>query len=287
MQYSALKDSRFGLSLQFKPGQLLAPRENSQLRAMLQEHGLMVIRGKAFSDDEHAGLVAAFGRVETDATGSPLLMQVTNTYEDSSAPQGELGFHFDYSYDPYPVPVIALYGSEIVDGVTPTLFAPSVVSLEDFPAELYKVLRGREAAHACFTEQFSHDFMQTHLAPDIARGATGWSSEHWWMRKPVFEPLSGKRMAIYLCELYTHCLIGLPEDESRAVLKELFEWLYQPERYYQHQWRADDMVIWDNLRVQHARPIPNDKQRTLRRFHTAEDKLTEDYLRVGRASEYL
>jgi taurine dioxygenase len=287
MEYSALAHSPFGLSVDIDPGQKLSKGERMQLKLLLIEHDLMVIRDQQFSDNEHVSLAGIFGRVEPDETGEPFLMRVTNQYEDSSAPQGKLGFHFDYCYDPRPVNVITMYGSEIVAGVTPTYFVSSTVLVEQLPLELYSAIKGREAAHCCFPMEFSHKFLQANPGPDIARGLPGWNSEYWWMRKPIFEDRAGGRLTLYICELYTHSIIGLPEDESLAILKELYQCLYHVGRQYQHQWQPDDMVIWDNLRVQHARPTHNNKQRTLRRFHTAEDNLTEDYLRVGRENEYL
>ncbi len=286
MDFMSLSGSTFGISIEY-PGLSVSENEAAELRALLNQHGLIVIRGEQLAETQQASLMAVFGGVETDSEGQPLLMRVTNEYEDSSAPQGELGFHFDYSYDPKPTPVISLYGDEIVKGVTPTLFARSTIVPNELPAALYQALKGRQAAHACFPEQFSYEFMQSHNGPNTIRGEQGWNSGDWWMRKPVLEAHVGGRETLYLCELYSHSLIGVPEAESKSILNEVYEFLYKTSVLYRHQWQANDLVIWDNLRVQHARPIPNDKQRTLRRFHTAEDKLTEDYLRVGRESEYL
>jgi taurine dioxygenase len=286
MHFRPLSESPFGISVEY-PGASISDLEMAELRQLLDRHGLMVIRGQRLSEIQQADMVAAFGRVEINNQGAPFLMQVTNQYEDSSAPQGELGFHFDYSYDPRPTSVISLYGDEIVDGVTPTLFAQSTISPHEMPAELYKAIKGREAAHACFPEQFSYEFMQVHKGPSVIRGEQGWNSGDWWMRKPVTASHIEDRETLYLCELYTHSLIGVPESESKTILSEIYGLLYKQSCLYTHQWQPDDLVIWDNLRVQHARPVPNDKKRTLRRFHTAEDDLTEDYLRVGRESDYL
>lgn len=286
MEYRPLEDSPFGISIDY-PGLSISDAETAGLRQLLDQHGLLVLRGQHLTEIEQANLVAVFGRVETSADGEPFLMRVTNQYEDSSAPQGELGFHFDYSYDPKPTPVISLYGDEIVDGVTPTIFAQSTIVPDDFPKALYRAIEGRYAAQACFPEHFSYEFMQETNTPDVVRGEPGWNSKAWWMRKPILESHINGRETLYLCELYTHSIIGVPEGESKSILDEIYQQLYAEAALYKHQWQPDDLVIWDNLRVQHARPIPNDKQRTLRRFHTAEDNLTADYLRVGRESEYL
>tara|TARA_B110000444_G_C18793623_1_gene573707 strand:- start:590 stop:1450 length:861 start_codon:yes stop_codon:yes gene_type:complete len=286
MKFSSLSDSSFGITLEY-PGVSISEIEKAELRQLLFIHSLIVIPKQQLSEIQQSRLMEVFGGVETDSEGQPLLMRVTNQYEDSSAPQGELGFHFDYSYDPNPTQAISLYGDEIVDGVTPTFFAQSTILPDELPIELYKAIKNRKAAHACFPDEFSFEFMQEHEEPEIVRGQQGWSADDWWIRKPVLEAHIENRETLYLCELYTHCLIGMPEVESKDVLSELYRILYREDTLYKHQWKPNDLVIWDNLRVQHARPIPNQKQRTLRRFHTAEDSLTEDYLRVGRESAYL
>ncbi len=74
----------------------------------------------------------------------------------------------------------------------------------------------------------------------------------------------------------------MSRSESDALLEEIYAALYDPANVYEHQWQPSDLVIWDNLSVQHARPEPNDVPRTLRRFHVSETDLTEEYLRVGR-----
>lgn len=40
---------------------------------------------------------------------------------------------------------------------------------------------------------------------------------------------------------------------SAELLKELFATLYAAERRYEHIWRRGELVIWDNLAIQHAR----------------------------------
>ena len=55
-------------------------------------------------------------------------------------------------------------------------------------------------------------------------------------------------------------------DESTALIEELYAFLYGGRFTYTHEWRAGDLVIWDNHAVQHGRPAVGDRDaRTLRR----------------------
>jgi alpha-ketoglutarate-dependent 2,4-dichlorophenoxyacetate dioxygenase len=73
-------------------------------------------------------------------------------------------------------------------------------------------------------------------------------------------PRSGRR-ALYLASHASH-IIELPVPEGRALLRDLTEHATQREFVYQHEWRAGDLVIWDNRATMHrARPFADDKYR--------------------------
>ena len=52
-------------------------------------------------------------------------------------------------------------------------------------------------------------------------------------------------------------LVGLPEDESRALIEMLTEHTTRPELVYRHEWEIGDLLIWDNCGVMH-RATPYD-----------------------------
>jgi taurine dioxygenase len=45
--------------------------------------------------------------------------------------------------------------------------------------------------------------------------------------------------------------VGVPEDESAALLASLCAHIVSPEFRYEHQWRPGDLLMWDNVSVQH------------------------------------
>jgi taurine dioxygenase len=65
------------------------------------------------------------------------------------------------------------------------------------------------------------------------------------------------------------CITRMQADESDALLEELFTYLYAPDNIYEHHWHEGDLVIWDNLAVQHARSATGAAARTLRRVTIA------------------
>jgi taurine dioxygenase len=54
----------------------------------------------------------------------------------------------------------------------------------------------------------------------------------------------------------TSHVVGLPPEESEALIQELFSRLYADDNIYSHSWQTNDLIIWDNLALQHCRPAP-------------------------------
>jgi taurine dioxygenase len=276
-------DAPFGARLHLESDAPLDDEGGAALRAHFAEHGLLVLREGPLDDARQIELLAALGRLEPDETGRPMRMEVTNQHDRTTAPEGELVFHYDYAYDPHPIPGISLYGDTVAEGATPTRFVSSSRVLDRLPASLVERLRGLEAAHACFLRRLdAPDERSVEPDPLVPRGQPGWGPEHYWTHHPaIFENAWGVQ-TLFLCLQHTDRLLGLPRETSDAMLAETYGALYVPQEIYEHVWQPDDLVIWDNLTVQHARPEPKDPPRTLRRYHLSETDLTADYLRVAR-----
>jgi taurine dioxygenase len=259
----------------------------AELRALMVEHGLLVFRGQPLAGAQQKDVAACFGRVSCDSAGQPMEMHVSNRRQ-SSAPNGELIFHYDYAYDPEPITFISLYGEDIEQGCTPTLFASSARPLDRLPPTLRSRIDGLTALQACFMDRTAPASERAALDGErTARGQPGWGPGDWRnVQQLVWRNGTGTE-SLYACLQHTVRIMELPIAESDALLEELFAYLYAPENIYTHHWRAGDLVVWDNITVQHCRPSPNDKARTLRRYEVSDIDLTEQYLAVGRANNFL
>jgi len=59
---------------------------------------------------------------------------------------------------------------------------------------------------------------------------------------------------LYVSQGMTKEIVGLSIDESESLLDELFAHMYAPGNVCEHEWQRGDLLMWDNLAVQHARP---------------------------------
>jgi alpha-ketoglutarate-dependent taurine dioxygenase len=83
---------------------------------------------------------------------------------------------------------------------------------------------------------------------------------------------------LYVCEQMTKELVGMEASESERLLLELFACLYDPAGRWSHDWRKEDLVVWDNLAIQHGRAnVDGDgPARTLRKFFSPIPQLGPD-----------
>jgi alpha-ketoglutarate-dependent 2,4-dichlorophenoxyacetate dioxygenase len=71
------------------------------------------------------------------------------------------------------------------------------------------------------------------------------------------------RAALYIAS-HAYAIEGMGESEARALLAELIADATRPEFTYRHQWRPDDVIMWDNRATMHrGHPWAHDQARSM------------------------
>src|SRR5215469_7488101 len=87
------------------------------------------------------------------------------------------------------------------------------------------------------------------------------------MRQPVVRthPQTG-RPSLYVSPRFTLRIEGVSQERSDLLLAEIFALAEEARFHYRHEWRDNDLVIWDNRCLNHrVRFFPtNDVRRRLR-----------------------
>jgi taurine dioxygenase len=77
---------------------------------------------------------------------------------------------------------------------------------------------------------------------------------------PVFYPLGDTgETVLFVSEHQTSHIIDVPLEESEAMLAQCLETLYADDNTYVHHWKPGDVIVWNNIAVQHGRPQVVDK----------------------------
>ena len=79
-----------------------------------------------------------------------------------------------------------------------------------------------------------------------------------------------------LSDHFTERLLDVDKSASNELIAAAFDELYRAEYTYAHHWAPGDLIIWDNIALQHGRdPIPEGARRTLRRVPMSENSLSD------------
>ena len=229
-----------------------------EVRAAWDTHHLLLFRDQALGEEDQVRLMERWGPVLVENERGTKCQYVSNAREDGILQEGAYSFHSDHAFMPDPVEAISLYGLEIPSAGAQTLFANAARARETLSEALSARVAGLEARHIIdpLGDPASVRVRDRRLPPELPHA----------MHPIVWAPPHQRRSVLYVNQQQTDRIIGLAKEDSDALLEELFAHLYRAEHLYEHVWRPGDLLVWDNLALQHARPdFLSDEPRTLRR----------------------
>ncbi|MEM7253701.1 MAG: TauD/TfdA family dioxygenase, partial [Pseudomonadota bacterium] len=59
------------------------------------------------------------------------------------------------------------------------------------------------------------------------------------------------RKGIFVNQLFTQSIVGIPTDESKAILEFLYAHVAKPQFQCRFRWHPHSVAMWDNRCVQH------------------------------------
>jgi taurine dioxygenase len=171
------------------------------------------------------------------------------------------------------VHAISLHAQQVPDAGAPTLFADAAGVLDRMPPSL----RARLEQHSIVNlYDFTLPTDRRMRERDVAAGSP-------IVERPMVAPHPRTGAPVVNANaLQTDRVVGLSEDESETLLTELFEVLYAPDNVFVLEWDVGDLVIWDNLAIQHERPdFPVREPRTMQRVCIHDKSLVDLVPNVG------
>lgn len=240
---------------------LAGPLPSETLAAIKQawgDHLVLRFRGQHLSDDDLMRFSRALGELDwapvaatNDAPeGREYIMVVSNVVENGQA-IGQLGayealWHTDMSYVAEPPMASALYSLEAPPSGGDTGFCNMYRALEALPDELRRAVEGKTCIHDASRNsagELRRGFVD---APDATQTV---GAEHPVVRT---HPVTGRK-ALFLGRRRNAFIRGLSLADSEALLEALWEHSTRREFTWYQQWRAGDLILWDNRCVMHRR----------------------------------
>jgi taurine dioxygenase len=224
------------------------------LRALFDDRGLLVFRDvdvDAGFQNYLAGVLIGADPAEAataDDPAAPAQAREPHSFVSNrgkgNAPFGRLLFHTDMMWSQDAFQLISLYGVEVEAPAIPTLFVSATHAWTTLPTDLRARVDGRFAIHGreSRTGGDGEVLVTTYTTEQTVKLSVG--RRH---------PRTGKTI-LYVDQRSTYGIDDMTQQDSDALLAALHAHLYAPQNVVEHHWRQGDLLLWDNLALQHARP---------------------------------
>ncbi len=241
----------------------IAEPEAQALREALKRHRLLLLRQAGLSTEDQLRFTRIFGEVYASRAYKGEMgdqgYYFSNTRADGQLGTGALSYHHDHLFNPSPCRAAVLYAIEVPASGSATKFRDAVEMARRIPASRAEQIRQIRCLHlldyASITEKGRVDL--TEISPKALRS---WQPLLWT------DPESGWQ-ALWLVPLTTIDFEGIERESGYQLIDELWATAEaMTDIEYVHPWHQDDLLIWDNRLLSHARlPFNDQEPRTLRR----------------------
>ena len=248
-----------------------------EIQSAFDRYSVLVFPDQVLSGEQHLTFAKHFGPLEQTihAVRKDAKLRVAAEFadvsnldpdngiwgKDSRKRMFEMGnrmWHTDSSFRRTPARASLLYARSIPPVGGQTEFADMRAAYDALPGETKARIRGLVAEHAIMHSRRKLGF-------------TDFSDEENVHLPPVPQALVRRhagsgRMGLYLAS-HAGRVLGMGEEEGKALLAQLIEHATQRQFVYTHRWRLHDLVMWDNRCTMHrGRPYddlrwPRDMQR--------------------------
>jgi alpha-ketoglutarate-dependent 2,4-dichlorophenoxyacetate dioxygenase len=249
----------------------------------IDRYAVLVFHGQRLSDAQLRDFSARFGDLEIGRSAArpgrrrlaiPQIGDISNLDEDHRVRAlddrrrldslGNRLWHTDASYMPVPV-VLGMLHAVVVPpasalGGGETEFADMRAAYDALPATTKAAIDGLVVQHDVFWSRAQIGFTEF---PPGEREQYPPSPQRLVRLHP-----GSNRKTLYLSAHASH-VVDWPIADGRLLLLDLNAHATQPQFVYRHEWRVDDLVIWDNRCTMHRGRAHDETQpRDLRRATT-------------------
>ncbi len=222
-----------------------------ELRQALTHFHVLFFHGLDITPAQHAEIAKIFGTIQMGGT-IPRHDEVPEVkvqeYTNQAKVGGDVNMHADDTFKEIPSKCSLLYGVDMPPAGGDTIWVNT------------------EAAYAALSKPMQQMLDQLTAVHDLAArfGLNSWGNPDHKMRVTIEEhyppvehpvirvhPESGRK-SIFVNEMVTTRINGIPEDESQLLLHYLFNHLKKPLFQVRLHWpKSGTLVIWDNRSTQH------------------------------------
>jgi taurine dioxygenase len=218
-------------------------------RAFL-DNNILLFRGQDITREQHIEFSRRFGELDRHEAlprdrhpQHPELLMVTNEPKPDGSPSDTKytgrQWHSDMSFTTAPSLGSLLRSYAVPEVGGDTLFANMYLAYDTLSDGMKRLIADLHGIHQSGTRK-------------IANEATGFdrAEEQRRLNPPVAQPVvrvhpETGRKALYIGEKVSR-FDGMTAEESKPLIDYLCRHATRPEFVYRHQWKKDDIMVWDN-----------------------------------------
>ena len=224
----------------------LTDAEFAAIRDALMTHCVLFFHDQDISIESQKNFGARFGKLvvhpnDPGVDGHPEVMPI-HADRSSVRATGER-WHSDVSCDTRPPMGSILRMHTVPEIGGDTLFANMYAAYGALSERMRALLDGLQAVHD--GGPYYREVNRLIGRDDGGRAYP--SAEHPVVRT---HPVTGRKV-LFVNQMFTQYIVGLPAAESRAILGFLFEHVARPDFQCRFRWRPNSVAMWDNRCTQH------------------------------------
>jgi taurine dioxygenase len=226
-------------------------QDTADLGRALNDNKILLFRQGPIAEQDHVRLLATLGRIMHEENEKSLVTYVANSPDAYVGSTARLRFHSDWQCAVSgPIRTISLYAVEM-EHDDPTIFADMTYAAKSLPDDLRAKVEHLDIIQC-------HDFSGATPIDGrfrLSTQAPGVPDEYF---PRSTQPLLGRHRItseelLNVSEQQTSHVDGMGEEESDEIFAELAAYQYGESNLYVHHWQVHDLLIWDNIAMQHAR----------------------------------
>ena len=225
------------------------------LRSKWVEYGLIVFPKLPLSHDEFKDFALSFGNFGDDPFISslpdyPNIAEIKRSANEKATPFGGT-WHSDWSFMKKP-PSATLLHSKIIPPVGGnTLFANTERSFAALSDGMKNKLRNLKVIHSAKIPYADDGFYALEKEERSMKILPSKEAKATCSHPMIKVHPETKKECLFINPVYTINIEGFSEDESQELLWELYEHMIQDKFVYEHVWKEDMLIMWDNRTVMH------------------------------------
>lgn len=250
---------RIGAEVETDVETLLGGAMASEIRALLEERGVLAFREIHLGDEQQVAFTGTLGTIVDE--GENNVYKITmDTSENAQAAylKGAFYWHIDGTMSEVPILASILSARRLSETGGETEFANTYAAYDDLPEDEKKEIDKLRVVHSLAASQ-----RYWRPEPTYAE-LSAWQARGTRTLPLVWRHRSDRKSLVLGCTAAR--IEGMGIEEGEALLCRLREWATRPQFVYRHEWKEGDLVIWDNTGTMHrALAYPLDSGRLMHR----------------------